>query len=171
MHGFHVPNTIGSTPQSNTWSSTWSDFYVEHRFKAILASCNGLGYSPPEIDACCAVIATELSRHSPQPSLLHGDLWGGNRGYADGEPVIFDPATYYGDREADIAMTRLFGGYSGRFYEGYEEEWPLEEGFEERRKTIYNFYHIANHYAMFGGMYYNQARQMFDSILNNHYPD
>ena len=166
MHGFHVPNTIGDTPQDNAWSRGWAEFYVERRFKAILSMCNNLGYNREEVEKCAGVIAEELTDHDPEPSLLHGDLWGGNSGYADGEPVIFDPATYYGDREADLAMTYLFGGYGEKFYEGYESEWPIEEGFE-RRKTIYNLYHISNHYLMFGGMYYNQARQMFESILNN----
>jgi fructosamine-3-kinase len=120
-----------------------------------------------------------LSYHNPQPSLIHGDLWGGNKGFAkvdsDGSgngndnnddiiPVIFDPATYYGDREADIAMTYVFGGFGSDFYEGYESEWPLFEGHEKRR-TIYNLYHILNHEVLFGGSYRRQAQGMIDQIL------
>lgn len=166
-YGFHVDNTIGATPQRNTWEKTWADFYVKHRFRAILSMCSDLGYSKSEVDDVASIIHSELTALSPPPSLIHGDLWGGNSGYADGEPVIYDPATYYGDREADLAMTYLFGGYGGKFYEGYNEECPVEEGFMERRKTIYNFYHIANHYVLFGGGYMNQARGMFESIRNS----
>jgi fructosamine-3-kinase len=111
----------------------------------------------------------ELLSHKPAPSLIHGDLWGGNKAFCKGEggktiPVIFDPATYYGDREADVAMTYVFGGFSGDFYKGYEDEWPLPEGHEKRR-TVYNLYHILNHDVLFGGMYLNQARGMIDQIL------
>ena len=163
MYGFHCDNTIGATPQANGWISNWADFYVERRFRAILGMCSNLGYADSDIDRVAEVIKKELSSRDVAPSLLHGDLWGGNSGYADGDPVIFDPATYYGDREADIAMTQLFGGYGAKFYEGYNAVLPIEEGFE-RRKVIYNFYHIANHYILFGGGYMNQARSMFEQI-------
>jgi hypothetical protein len=98
-----------------------------------------------------------LFDHAPAASLLHGDLWGGNfSGDADGNPVIFDPACYYGDREADIAMTELFGGFSARFYDAYDAAWPLDAGYETR-KTLYNLYHILNHLNLFGGGYATQA--------------
>jgi len=114
----------------------------------------------------------DLLSHQPDPSLIHGDLWGGNKGFCiDPEtgktlPCIFDPATYYGDREADIAMTYVFGGFKGDFYKGYNDEWPLPEGHEKRR-TVYNLYHILNHQVLFGGMYMNQARGMIDEILRS----
>merc|ERR1712046_322745 len=101
-----------------------------------------------------------LSEHDAPPSLLHGDLWGGNAGFSDGVPTIYDPATYYGDRESDIAMTYLFGGFSSGFYRGYNDAWPILPGFE-RRKVIYNWYHMANHYVLFGGGYAQEAREMF----------
>jgi protein-ribulosamine 3-kinase len=103
--------------------------------------------------------------YHPAPSLLHGDLWGGNVGACDGQPVIFDPAVYYGDREADIAMTELFGGFSARFYRAYEEAWPLDAGYKVR-KTLYNLYHILNHFNLFGGGYGSQAERMMDSLLS-----
>jgi fructosamine-3-kinase len=112
----------------------------------------------------------ELLSHKPEPSLIHGDLWGGNKGFCkskDGKsvvPCIFDPATYYGDREADVAMTYVFGGFSSDFYDGYNAEWPLPAG-HEKRKTVYNLYHILNHDVLFGGFYINQARGMIDQIL------
>src|SRR5690606_21879 len=96
---------------------------------------------------------------------LHGDLWNGNMGMrADGEPVIYDPAAYHGDRECDLAMTELFGGFSPAFYSAYEEEWPLDEGYEERR-PLYQLYHVINHANMFGGGYMRQAHAMIEALL------
>jgi len=99
------------------------------------------------------------------PSLVHGDLWSGNKAFtSDGEPVIYDPAVYYGDREVDIAMTSLFGSFGSQFYNSYNTSWPLDEGFE-KRKIIYNLYHILNHYVLFGGGYLSEANSMIATIL------
>ena len=107
----------------------------------------------------------DLLGHSPVPSLVHGDLWSGNAGFsAAGDPVIFDPAVYWGDREVDIAMTELFGGFPSSFYEGYQSVWPLDAGYEQR-KVLYNLYHILNHFNLFGGSYRAQAQQMMAQIL------
>ena len=96
---------------------------------------------------------------------MHGDLWSGNYGISrDGEPVIFDPAVYFGDREADLAMTELFGGFGSEFYAGYQAAWPLDAGYQQR-KTLYNLYHILNHYNLFGGGYASQAEGMIDRLL------
>ena len=104
--------------------------------------------------------------HDPVPSMLHGDLWGGNYGaLRDGTPVIFDPAFYYGDREADLAMTTLFGGFGGQFYTAYNEAWPLDDGYEVR-KIFYNIYHIINHLNLFGGGYHGQAISMLERVLS-----
>jgi fructosamine-3-kinase len=102
----------------------------------------------------------------PQPvaSLLHGDLWSGNYGFDHTRPVLFDPAVYYGDRETDIAMTELFGGFSQTFYAAYREAYPLDSGYETR-KTLYNLYHILNHLNLFGGGYLHQAQQMTGRLL------
>src|SRR4029077_1202963 len=92
-----------------------------------------------------------LSGHAPSPSLLHGDLWGGNAGFlAGGAPVLFDPAVYWGDRETDLAMTELFGGFPPAFYSAYAETAPLD-GDYAMRKTLYNLYHVLNHANLFGG--------------------
>jgi fructosamine-3-kinase len=110
-------------------------------------------------------VIPQLLNHQPQPSLVHGDLWGGNAAVTkSGEPVIFDPATYIGDREVDIAMTELFGGFPSAFYRGYNEVSPLDEGYKQR-KTLYNLYHILNHFNLFGGGYASQANQMIEQIL------
>mmetsp|Transcript_10552 Transcript_10552/g.15688 ORF Transcript_10552/g.15688 Transcript_10552/m.15688 type:complete len:355 (+) Transcript_10552:101-1165(+) len=172
--GFHVDNTIGATPQPNLpWVEDWADFWDTHRLGHMLKLTGDAGLTDEKVQKLRAK-TKELLSHKPAPSLIHGDLWGGNKGYAkvkvngDDEeevvPVIFDPATYYGDREADIAMTYLFGGFGSDFYAGYEEEWPLPEG-HEKRKTVYNLYHILNHEVLFGGMYRSQARGMIEEIL------
>jgi fructosamine-3-kinase len=97
--------------------------------------------------------------------LLHGDLWGGNASATDqGQPVIYDPACYYGDRETDIAMTELFGGFSADFYAAYQQSLPLDSGYQTR-KTLYNLYHILNHLNLFGGGYLHQAESMIESLL------
>ena len=95
--------------------------------------------------------------YSPEASLLHGDLWSGNYAYtSEGEPAIFDPAVYYGDREADIAMTELFGGFGAAFHAAYENAWPLDPGYRTR-KTLYNLYHILNHLNLFGRSYLGRS--------------
>ncbi|HEY9295461.1 MAG TPA: fructosamine kinase family protein, partial [Phormidium sp.] len=119
----------------------------------------------PQQEQLLAAIPELLADYHPQPSLVHGDLWGGNAGFtASGEPLIFDPAAYYSDREVDIAMTELFGGFPAAFYRGYNEVFPLDPGYE-RRKTLYNLYHILNHFNLFGGGYSSQANGMIERIL------
>jgi fructosamine-3-kinase len=106
-----------------------------------------------------------FSDYIPKPSLLHGDLWAGNADFLeDGTPVVYDPAAYYGDREADMALTELFGGYPEEFYKGYAEIWPLDSGYRTR-KTLYNLYHVLNHFNIFGGGYGNQAQSMIQTLL------
>jgi protein-ribulosamine 3-kinase len=102
----------------------------------------------------------------PAPSLLHGDLWRGNAGFtSDGEPVIFDPACYCGDHEADLAMTELFGGFSPAFYSAYREVLPIHAGYAVRR-DLYNLYHVLNHLNLFGAGYLPQAEQLIDRLLS-----
>lgn len=166
--GFHVDNTIGATPQPNLpWVDNWADFWDQHRLGHMLKLTGNAGLDDSKIEKLRSK-TRELLSHNPEPSLIHGDLWGGNKGYAKVNdkvvPVIFDPATYYGDREADVAMTYVFGGFGPDFYDGYESEWPLPEG-HEKRKVVYNLYHILNHDVLFGGMYLRQAQGMIDQIL------
>jgi fructosamine-3-kinase len=168
--GFHVDNTIGATPQPNLpWMDNWEDFWDEHRLGHMLKLTGDAGLSKERVEALRKK-TRELLSHEPAPSLIHGDLWGGNKGFCkeNGEtvPCIFDPATYYGDREADVAMTYVFGGFNSDFYKGYNDEWPLPDGHEQRR-TVYNLYHILNHDVLFGGGYINQARGMIDKIMKS----
>jgi len=106
-----------------------------------------------------------FTSYQPQPCLLHGDLWGGNAAADEaGQPVIFDPACYYGDRETDIAMTELFGGFGADFYAAYNEVYALDPGYRFR-KTLYNLYHVLNHVNLFGGGYLGQAERAVASLL------
>jgi fructosamine-3-kinase len=157
--GWHKDNTIGSTPQHNLWNDDWVEFVGADRlgFQLELAAKNGFtGDLQVEGAALCKSLGQFFADYWPEASLLHGDLWGGNWAAADGAPVIFDPAVYYGDRESDIAMTKLFGGFGASFYDAYEEAWPLSAG-SEQRILLYQLYHILNHLNLFGGSYLNRA--------------
>jgi fructosamine-3-kinase len=165
--GWHRDNTIGSTHQSNASDADWIEFWRKQRleFQLRLAARNGYGGSLQSGGEKLMARFPALIDHNPIPSLLHGDLWGGNLSYdRDGKPVIYDPAVYFGDREADLAMTELFGGFPGHFYAAYNEAWPLDAGYDSR-KTLYNLYHILNHANMFGGGYVRQAQGMIDRLL------
>lgn len=163
--GWKINNTIGFTPQINTWTADWAEFYIKHRLDYQFQLARRRGGNFPKEDKLLAAIPELLADHQVQPSLVHGDLWGGNAGCtASGEPVIFDPATYFADREVDIAMTELFGGFPAAFYKGYNEVFPLDAGYEQR-KTLYNLYHILNHFNLFGSSYDSQANRMIDQIL------
>jgi len=167
--GWHRDNTIGSTAQVNTQETDWLTFWREHRlaFQLQLAARNGA--SARSVDAgerLLAQLSALLDGHEPQPSLLHGDLWSGNYAYTRaGQPAIFDPAVYFGDRETDLAMTELFGGFSREFYAAYRNAWPLDDGYPVR-KTLYNLYHVLNHFNLFGGGYLSQAESMMASLLS-----
>ena len=166
--GWHRDNTIGSTPQPNDWTAGWVHFWRVHRLGFQLELAAGHGYTGRLQDLGARLLGEipAFVDHDPQPSLLHGDLWGGNIGYdPEGTPVIFDPAVYYGDREADLAMTELFGGFGGDFYAAYNEVWPLDAGYKVR-KTLYNLYHILNHLNLFGGGYGGQAVGMMERLLS-----
>ncbi|HEY5993439.1 MAG TPA: fructosamine kinase family protein [Gallionellaceae bacterium] len=166
--GFALDNTIGSTPQPNGWMSEWAGFLRERRlgFQLRLAERNGYGGKLQDLGArLLDTLPVFFAGYAPQPSLLHGDLWGGNHAYlGDGTPVIYDPAPYYGDREADLAMTELFGGFDSGFYAAYRASWPLDAGYETR-KTLYNLYHILNHANLFGSGYARQAEGMIQRLL------
>ncbi len=166
--GWHRDNTIGLTPQRNARSTDWIEFFRERRllFQLRLASERG---SSGELQKLGKALAPRLSSlfgdYEPVASLLHGDLWGGNWGSANGVPVIFDPAVYYGDRESDIAMTMLFGGFGRSFYEAYESVWPLAEGHGQRVK-LYQLYHVLNHLNLFGGGYLGHATGLMRELLD-----
>jgi protein-ribulosamine 3-kinase len=149
--GWARDNYIGLGLQQNGWREDWLEFWREHRMRPQigLAKKNGFAVEMPRL--------TLLENHRPQPSLLHGDLWSGNAGFIAEGPVVFDPAVYYGDREADLAMTELFGGFPQEFYRAYDEAFPLSPGYEQR-KHLYNLYHLLNHLNIFGGGYLAQVK-------------
>lgn len=166
--GWQRNNTIGATPQINTWSDDWLEFWRARRlgFQLQLAAKNGasrrlLTQGERLLADCAPLFAGRVI----QPSLLHGDLWGGNAGFDGcGMPVIFDPAVYYGDRETDLAMTELFGGFGADFYAAYDEAFRRDAGYPVRR-TFYDLYHILNHFNLFGGGYAQQAEAMIGETL------
>jgi fructosamine-3-kinase len=157
--GWFRDNTIGLTPQVNTWSGSWISFFREHRleFQLELAIARGYGADVSRLGKELSYRLPELFEgYEPAASLLHGDLWGGNWGCVNGQPVLFDPAVHYGDRESDIAMTMLFGGFGRPFYEAYEKGWPMAPGHEQRLK-LYQLYHVLNHLNLFGRSYLGRA--------------
>lgn len=163
--GFDSDNYIGSTLQPNQWHKKWCVFFAEQRIGWQLQLLKEKGVSLVDIDDFIDVVKQLLANHSPQPSLLHGDLWNGNVALTPAGPISFDPACYWGDRECDLAMTELFGGFQPDFYLGYESVAPLSVGYEER-KDIYNLYHVLNHCNLFGGHYLEQAQSIIKKIIS-----
>lgn len=165
--GWKHDNTIGTTPQKNTLSSDWIAFWREYRlsFQLGLAVKNGYTGRLQQLGERLMLDMAAFFDDAPIASLLHGDLWGGNYAFdGDGQPVVFDPAVYYGDRETDLAMTELFGGFSADFYSAYRSAWPLDSGYQ-LRKHLYNLYHILNHLNLFGGHYLHQAEATMERLL------
>jgi fructosamine-3-kinase len=163
--GWSRNNTIGSTPQINTWMDNWADFFAEQRIGYQLKLAKRRGGNFPESNRVVDLVRNKLAEWQPPVSLVHGDLWSGNAVISsDGAPIILDPATYYGDRETDLAMTELFGGFPTAFYQGYNEAWQLDSGYGQR-KSIYNLYHVLNHFNLFGGGYANQAQTIIQRLI------
>jgi fructosamine-3-kinase len=177
--GFPRDNYIGATPQPNAplhgaWNEAfeaptgdgadWPEFFIERRlrFQVSLAAKRGFGKLELLLDACEARFQELLGAAIEPPSILHGDLWGGNYIVDDrGEACLIDPAAYFGHREADLAMTHLFGGFEPPFYRAYEEEWPLAAGYGERL-PIYQVYHLLNHLNLFGSGYYAPCERILE---------
>lgn len=157
--GWHRNNTIGSTPQINDWQDNWVDFFANQRLGYQFQLATSRGGRFPGQQGLLAKLP-EILDHQPQASIVHAGFTG------SGVPVIFDPATYWGDREVDLAMTELFGGFPRAFYAGYESVSPLTAGYQQR-KVIYNLYHLLNHYNLFGGSYENQANAAIEQILRS----
>ncbi|WP_299878184.1 fructosamine kinase family protein [uncultured Cocleimonas sp.] len=166
--GWHRGNYIGTTPQSNKLHSSWIEFWKSQRLLPQLVLAKNKGYPNNAYDDGLKLadnLSTFFTTYQPIASLLHGDLWGGNQAHDEsGNPIIFDPAVYYGDRESDIAMTELFGGFSAQFYSAYNDCYPLDKDYSTR-KNLYNLYHVLNHYNLFGGSYASQAANMTKSLL------
>ncbi|MEE2750761.1 MAG: fructosamine kinase family protein [Myxococcota bacterium] len=156
-YGFDEHGFIGRTPQFNGWQESWVSFFRDHRIVPLHRYCQDAGLLSEglsaDLHAICARMDSLLPEPEEGPSLLHGDLWSGNVAPdSRGQPVLFDPATYYGSREADLAMTGLFGGFDPEFYRAYQEAWPLPLDWQEREDLL-NLYHLLNHVLLFGGAY------------------
>lgn len=165
--GWHRNNTIGSTLQQNAYDNDWPAFWRKNRLDFQLQLAKENGYNGQLVllgNELSEKLAAFFTGYAPSASLLHGDLWSGNIGGCNGQPVIFDPAVYYGDRETDLAMTELFGRLPSSFYAAYQSCWPLDEGYPVRKK-LYNLYHILNHLNLFGSGYYGQCIDLLQSLL------
>lgn len=165
-YGWHRDNAIGATPQFNGWASDWATFYRERRLRPQFrfARERGLAALAAREDAACRAADALLAGEAPPPSLLHGDLWRGNLAFdAAGRAVLFDPATYYGDAETDLAMARLFGGFPASFFAAYDDARAPRPGRDERLK-LYQLYHVLNHANLFDGGYVAQACRLIDAL-------
>jgi fructosamine-3-kinase len=164
-HGWQRDNFIGSTPQSNDPADNWAEFFRDRRLAPMFRVLDERGIRIPDAETLLDRVPSLLAGANACPSLLHGDLWGGNAGFLrDGTPVIYDPALYHGHHEADLAMTRLFGGFGARFYQAHHAVFPNEPG-HEQRTALYNLYHILNHALLFGGGYTSQAKTVVHSLI------
>jgi protein-ribulosamine 3-kinase len=162
--GFPIDNAIGATPQPNPPADGWLGFWRDHRLAYMFRLAEAQGYRFKQAGRLMDRLA-DLLPAGVENSLLHGDLWAGNAAcLPDGTPVIFDPASYHGHAETDLAMTRLFGGFSAGFYDSYHEVRPREPGLE-RRVALYQLYHVLNHLVLFGGGYRGQAERMIDGLV------
>lgn len=169
-YGFSENNFLGNTPQINTPAADWATFFWENRLLYQLRLAEKKRLANADLSAAFARLETKfydlLAGSEEPPTLLHGDLWSGNfMVTAASEPCLIDPAAYYGHREADLAMTKLFGGFSNAFYLAYEETYPLAAG-HERRLGLYKLYHIMNHLNLFGGSYAGQASSLLHEYVD-----
>jgi fructosamine-3-kinase len=166
--GWHADNFIGATPQANDWAADWPRFFAERRLAPQLAMARDGGHGGRLLrdgERLLSRLDMLFEGHEPAPSLLHGDLWAGNcASDTAGNPVLYDPAVHYGDRECDLAMSELFGGFDAAFYAAYEAAWPLPPG-RERRRDLYQLYHVLNHLNLFGGGYRGQAERLLAGLL------
>ena len=167
--GFSEDNWIGLSPQKNHWHENWISFFKKYRLQPQLTWTFEHGYRSrleEKAERLMEALPLFFDEYKPQPSLLHGDLWSGNWGTINNStPVVFDPAIYYGDREADLAMTKLFGGFPQVFYDAYNYQWALDYGFKVRQ-NLYNLYHLLNHLTLFGEAYLSQTIDVFEQLLS-----
>jgi len=160
--GLDHDNYIGSTVQKNTQETNGIDFFRDQRLRPQQELARKA--IPPSTDKNLSKLCDRLENYldisGEKPALLHGDLWSGNY-FPDTDqiPCIFDPAVYFGLREADLAMTELFGRLPQKFYDAYHEAFPLNPGYKER-KDLYNLYHLLNHLNLFGGSYLASVEQV-----------
>ena len=162
--GWEEEGFIGSKSQIGGWDSDWGKFFVNYRLRPQLIEATKWGVKIENYEDVLIYLSSYLNNHDPKISLVHGDLWSGNCGnIKNGLGTLYDPASYWGDREVDISMTKLFGSFNQEFYEGYEEIWPLEN-FSTDRIEIYNLYHLLNHANIFGGSYKENSLKILKDL-------
>ena len=157
--GFSHDNYCGATPQRNSWSDNWSTFFIQNRLLFLLKLIRdrrGINHAEQQIYDRLTDKLPDLLPDKSEPVLIHGDLWSGNYLYTTSGPALIDPASYFADREMELSMMTLFGGFSQCTWRAYQEAYPLEHGWEDRVQ-LYQLYHILNHYYLFGGFYGQQA--------------
>lgn len=167
QYGFHHDNYCGTTPQNNRWNSDWVSFFGQQRIwplVELIGQERGMGTEEKKLYEQLLEKLPHLIGHAPAASLNHGDLWSGNFMYSAHGPAVIDPASYYADREFDLAMMAMFGGYSERVWAAYQEMYPLPSDWKERQ-DLYMLYHYLNHYYLFGGSYGHQALQITRKYL------
>ena len=162
--GWEEEGFIGSSTQAKGWNSNWGEFFVNYRLRPQLLQAKVWGVRVEDYDDVLTYLSSYLNDHQPKISLVHGDLWSGNCGSTkNGLGSLYDPACYWADREVDISMTKLFGGFNREFYKGYEEIWPLNK-FSKDRTDIYNLYHLLNHANIFGGSYKENSLKILKDL-------
>jgi Fructosamine-3-kinase len=168
--GYKYPHQGADITFNNDWTDSWIELFVERRLDKLrdeIVQANK--WKQKQVDTyekAREIMVDELSNHQSEPSLLHGDLWGGNHMFlTNGQPALFDPAPLYGDREFDIGITTSFGGYPKEFYEAYQEISPMAEG-HEKRLNFYQLYLFMVHLHKFGGIYENRVDQVMQEILS-----
>lgn len=164
-YGFNHPSYCGKTYQPSTRDDNWAHFFAVHRIGHQLSLLRGKHIDDPEIQTMVDIVKDLLHHRQPPASLVHGDLWQGNIGFHQDQPVIFDPACYYGDPETDLAMSELFSRLPEDFYRGYESISAIDSGYSERR-DIYQLYHLLNHANLFGGSYRQDAERSLRKLLH-----
>ena len=165
--GFHRPNYCGTTIQDNTWTGNWPEFYAFRRIMMLVRQIKTMRGIPSEEMQIYEKLVERIPQfisHQTIPSLIHGDLWSGNYMFTVGGPALIDPACYYADREMELGMMQLFGGFASDVWSAYQEEFPLPEGWRERVR-LYQLYHVLNHYLLFGGSYGWQALEIAKRYL------
>jgi protein-ribulosamine 3-kinase len=166
-YGFHQPNYCGATLQDNTWTKNWPEFYAQWRIGNLVQQIKmsrGMSSEEQKVYEKLVIRMPELLTHRTVPSLIHGDLWSGNYLYTANGPALIDPACYYADREMELGMMKLFGGFSVQVWDAYKNEFSLPEGWRERIR-LYQLYHVLNHYLLFGGSYGWQALEIAKEYL------
>jgi fructosamine-3-kinase len=165
--GFYANNYCGATLQNNKWGKSWPDFFRDNRLQFLLnliEKKRPLASDERKIFEKLLVRIENLLPKESVPVLIHGDLWSGNYMISEKGPVLIDPASYYADREMEFAIMTMFGGFSQPFYEAYNEENPLPADWRQRN-SLYQLYHVLNHYYLFGGSYRTQAVQIAKSYI------